>query len=95
MGKNVVTRYTTDIKSNDIFYTDSNGREMLRRKRNHRDSWKVKITESISENYYPITSKILIKDGKKEMAVLTDRAEGGTSLKSGEVEIMVSLQTGT
>jgi hypothetical protein len=31
LGKEIVTRYTTGIDSGDLFYTDSNGREMQRR----------------------------------------------------------------
>lgn len=89
IGREVITRFDTDIKSNSIFYTDSNGREMLKRKKNHRDTWDVALMEPISGNYYPVTTKIAIEDATKRFAVLTDRAQGGSSLSDGSVELMV------
>lgn len=90
-GKEVISRFTTTLKSESTFYTDSNGREMLKRVRNFRPTWKIDVTEPVSSNYYPVTSKILIRDPNHdlEVAVLTDRAQGGTSLKDGDVELMV------
>ena len=32
LGKEVITRFDTSIKTSEYFYTDSNGREMLRRR---------------------------------------------------------------
>ncbi|KAJ8939540.1 hypothetical protein NQ314_011107 [Rhamnusium bicolor] len=46
--------------------------------------------EPQSGNYYPVNTKILIKDKKVEFAVLPDRSEGGTSLSSGQIELMLS-----
>lgn len=76
-----------------MFYTDSNGREMLERIRNFRSTWDIEINETESSNYYPVTSRIVIKDQEKnlEFAVLTDRAQGGSSLRDGEVELMVII----
>lgn len=89
VGKEIITRFETDIESNGIFYTDSNGREMLKRMRDHRDTWNVHLFEKISGNYYPITTRIAIEDEKKRFAILTDRAHGGSSLADGSIEIMV------
>ncbi|KAJ8964251.1 hypothetical protein NQ314_005027 [Rhamnusium bicolor] len=75
--------------TNSAFYTDSNGREMLKRIRNFRPTWRLDLEEPISGNYYPVTSKIVIKGGDDEVAVLTDRAQGGTSLKDGHIELML------
>lgn len=51
----------------------------------------MKLSEQISGNYYPVTSKLVIRDeaADVELAVLTDRAQGGSSLKDGEIELMV------
>ncbi|KAH8306687.1 hypothetical protein KR044_006530 [Drosophila immigrans] len=88
-GKEIITRFSSDIKSDGIFYTDSNGREMIKRQRNHRDTWNLKLHESVSGNYYPITTKIALGDSTARMAILTDRAQGGSSLQDGALELMV------
>lgn len=91
VGKEVISKFTSDLKTDGIFYTDSNGREILQRKRDYRPTWTVNISEPVSANYYPVTSRIVVRDAeKKEVAVLTDRAQGGTSMKDGEIELMVS-----
>lgn len=89
VGKEIVTRFDSDIKSNGVFFTDSNGREEIRRKRNERDTWTPNLLEKVAGNYYPLTAKIAIEDQKTRMAVLVDRAQGGSSLKDGSIEIMI------
>lgn len=91
MGKEIVSRFHTDINSGGIFYTDSNGREMLKRERNQRVTWKVNLREQIAGNYYPVTAKIAVEDDNMRLAILTDRAQGGTSLMDGCVDLMVML----
>ncbi|CAD1474134.1 unnamed protein product, partial [Heterotrigona itama] len=91
IGKEIVTRYYSSLNSSGEFYTDSNGREMLKRKRDYRPTWNVELEEQVSGNYYPITSKISLKDEESQLklSLLTDRAEGGTSMRDGEIEMMV------
>jgi lysosomal alpha-mannosidase len=91
VGKEIISRFSSDFVSHGLFYTDSNGREILERKRNFRPTWSVNIKEPVSANYYPVTSRISLRDGDKEFSILTDRAQGGTSLHDGEVELMVSV----
>ena len=88
-GKEIISRFDTDIKSNSLFYTDANGREMKERKLNFRPTWKLDVTEPVAGNYYPVNSRIYIKDSKSQLTVLTDRSLGGSSLKDGSVEIMI------
>ncbi|XP_063925700.1 lysosomal alpha-mannosidase-like isoform X1 [Zophobas morio] len=92
-GKELVTRYTIqDFNNNETFYTDSNGREMIKRQLNHRNDYSYDPSSSpVTGNYYPVTSKIGIKDetNKFQMAVLNDRAQGGTSLTEGSIELML------
>ncbi|KAJ8951631.1 hypothetical protein NQ318_012301 [Aromia moschata] len=90
ISKEVITRYTTKLNTTDEFYTDSNGREIIYRKKNFRPTYEYTDEEPQSGNYYPVNTKISIKDDEYEFAVLTDRSEGGTSLNSGEVELMLS-----
>ncbi|RZC14230.1 lysosomal alpha-mannosidase-like, partial [Asbolus verrucosus] len=92
-GKEVITRFIVpDFTNNGIFYTDSNGREQIKRTLNTRSDYKYDPSdEPVSSNYYPVTSKIVIKDEEKdfEVAVLNDRAQGGSSLSDGVIELMV------
>ncbi|KAF5294472.1 hypothetical protein FQR65_LT01598 [Abscondita terminalis] len=89
-SREVISRFTTNLDTED-FYTDSNGREMLLRKNNYRSTYNLSLEELVAGNYYPITSAIscVDKNRKIEMAVLTDRAQGGASLESGTMELMV------
>lgn len=91
IGKEIITKYSSNLNSSQEFYTDLNGRETLKRTRNYRPTWSVKLEEEVSGNYYPVTTKIALKDEEKslKLSVLTDRAEGGTSMRDGEIELML------
>ncbi|XP_016995055.2 lysosomal alpha-mannosidase [Drosophila takahashii] len=89
MGKEIITRFSTNISSEGKFYTDSNGREMLERERNQREHFDPDMSESISGNYYPVTGQISLQDDEKRITLLNDRAQGGASLKDGELELML------
>ncbi|XP_045508968.1 lysosomal alpha-mannosidase-like isoform X1 [Colias croceus] len=88
-GKEYIIRYDTNIVNNGIFYTDSNGRQFLKRKLNERPQWNLTLEEPIAGNYYPVTNDIFIDDGDVRMSVLTDRAQGGSSLQEGQIELML------
>lgn len=88
-GKEIITRFSSKIASEGVFYTDSNGREMLRRERNQREGFKPNLNEPVSGNYYPVTTCIALQDSIKRMALLNDRAQGGSSLKDGALELML------
>ncbi|XP_035261901.1 lysosomal alpha-mannosidase [Anguilla anguilla] len=88
-GKEVITRLDTNINSSGLFYTDSNGREVLERRRDFRPTWVLKQTEPIAGNYYPINSRIYIKDQEQQLTVVTDRSQGGSSIQDGSLEIML------
>nr|XP_057921276.1 lysosomal alpha-mannosidase isoform X2 [Doryrhamphus excisus] len=89
LGKEVITRLDTDIESSGIFYTDSNGREVLQRKKDFRPTWHLKQSEPIAGNYYPINSRAFIKDDEDQLTVVTDRSQGGGSIRNGSLEIML------
>lgn len=91
LGKEVVSRFSTDIDSKGEFFTDSNGREMLRRIRSQRETWNATIAEPVAGNYYPVTAKIALEDAQHRLAVLNDRAQGGSSLVDGAVDLMVII----
>ena len=86
-GKEYIHRIKVkDLENDGLYYTDSNGRQFLERKRNYRPDFDVpdigKI-EPVTSNYYPITSSIYIedKDTKLSLTVLTDRSQGGGSIR--------------
>lgn len=58
--------------------------------KDHQKYFKVPGYEPVSENYYPINSRIMISDSTNSLIVLTDRSHGGSSLNNGTVEVMVS-----
>uniref|UniRef100_A0A8C2A1D1 Alpha-mannosidase n=1 Tax=Cyprinus carpio TaxID=7962 RepID=A0A8C2A1D1_CYPCA len=89
LGKEVITRLDTDIESSGYFYTDSNGREVLERRKDYRPTWDLKQTEPIAGNYYPINSRAYIKDDKHQLTVVTDRSQGASSIYNGSLEIML------
>ncbi|KAK3768503.1 hypothetical protein RRG08_060865 [Elysia crispata] len=92
IGKEVVTRYSIpNFGNNGVFYTDSNGREILERKLNYRPTWKLNQTEPVAGNFFPVNALIGIKSNKSDLqfTVLTDRSHGGSSLNDGDVEIML------
>ncbi|GAB1602915.1 lysosomal alpha-mannosidase-like [Argonauta hians] len=90
-GKEVIVSYHSNLTTNNIFYTDSNGRQILKRKLNYRPTWNFKNSEPVAGNYYPVNTKIFLKDVNKDIqfSVLTDRSQGGSSLRSGHIELML------
>ncbi|CAF0757101.1 unnamed protein product [Adineta ricciae] len=87
-----VTAYQSDDLDNDgVFYTDSSGRSLMKRKRNQRDGYNFTQSENSAGNYFPLVTGILLRDKKKDlqMSIVTDRAEGGGSVQDGQIEIMI------
>ena len=89
LGKEIITRFDTNIESAGKFFTDANGREMKERIRDHRDTWKLNVTEPVAGNYYPVNSRIFIKDSNAQLTVMSDRSQGGGSINDGSLEVMV------
>lgn len=87
-GKEIVTKFSTPISSSSAYFTDSNGREFLERRRNYRPSWNLTVNEPIAGNYYPINAALYIEDNTSSFAVLTDRTQAGASLSDGTIEFM-------
>jgi hypothetical protein len=89
LGKELVFRLSSDIKNNHTCFTDSNGREMLKRKKNFRPTWALNQTEPVAGTYFPINTALFIKDESAQLTVLTDAAQGGTGcITEGVVELM-------
>lgn len=93
LGKEIISSFSSNIKSAATFYTDANGREVLKRVRNYRPTWSLNQTEQVSGNYYPVNSRIFIQDESAQLTVLTDRSQGGSSIRDGQLELMVHRRT--
>ncbi|KAI6671517.1 hypothetical protein NL676_006402 [Syzygium grande] len=89
VGKEVITQMTANMATEKTFYTDSNGRDFIKRVRDYRPDWSLTVTEPVAGNYYPINLAIFITDNKTEFSVLVDRAAGGASIKDGQIELML------
>ena len=75
-------RFSTNINSGNEFFTDLNGFQMMKRKR--------RLDKlPIGANYYPIPSIAYIQDEKSRLTLVTKQPLGGSSLKPGQLEIMM------
>ncbi|KAH8324897.1 hypothetical protein KR074_011408 [Drosophila pseudoananassae] len=89
-GTEVITVFSSGIESKGVFYTDANGRELLKREKDQREDFTSELAvQPTAGNYYPITSRIALQDSKKRLAILNDRAQGGSSMKDGQIELML------
>jgi hypothetical protein len=90
-GKEIVSTYSSNLKTNATWYTDSNGRDSIERVRNHRFSWNYTVNQPVSGNYAPVNAFISTKDAQSgvTLTVNTDRTQSGASIADGEVELMV------
>lgn len=93
LGKEIVSIWRTDIATNKIFYTDSNGRDMQKRVINYRPTWTLNVTDPVSGNFYPVNHAISIKDPTRHLSIMTDRSHSGSSLRDGEIQLMVHRRT--
>ncbi|NXY26118.1 MA2B1 mannosidase, partial [Atrichornis clamosus] len=89
LGKEIISRFETPLRTAGRFYTDSNGRQVLERRRDYRPTWNLSQSEPVAGNYYPVNTRIFIKDQKVQLTVLTDRSQGGSSILDGSLELMV------
>ena len=90
-GREIVSRFSTSLASADVLLTDSNGREMLARRRGHRPTYNLSTKEPVASNYFPVGTTAAIRDAAAatQLTLLVDRAQGGASLAPGQIELMV------
>ena len=81
------------IRNGQTFFTDSNGYSFMERKVNFRPTWNLVVTDPVSSNYYPVTAGIGIQDAHTRLTVTPDRAVGGSSLREGQIEVMLHRRT--
>eukprot|EP01127_Copromyxa_protea_P019990 TRINITY_DN6601_c0_g1_i1.p1 TRINITY_DN6601_c0_g1~~TRINITY_DN6601_c0_g1_i1.p1 ORF type:complete len:1153 (+),score=191.91 TRINITY_DN6601_c0_g1_i1:13-3471(+) len=79
--KELVTRFSTDIKSGDYFYTDLQGLSMKQSLR--------RTDLPIQYNFYPMTTTAFIQDQETRFSIHTRQPFGAASLFEGQVEVML------
>ena len=89
-GLEAFITYQTDLQNNGTFFTDSNGLESVPRQ----------TAQKLESNFFPVTTSIFIQERRRlakgqrrkqrELAILTDRSQAGTSLKEGQVGNLIS-----
>ena len=93
-GKEVVVEFATDLASGERFRTDANGRDLLLRTRN------ATSDEPVAGNYYPMAAAAALREEEgcdagagaaacREFALVTDRGQGASSLRPGQLEVML------
>ncbi|XP_054164491.1 alpha-mannosidase 2-like [Oppia nitens] len=80
-NKELMIRFFSDIENSDIFYTDLNGFQMIKRKRY------TKIP--LQGNIYPMPTTVYIEDEMHRLSVLSGQPLGTTSPRSGWVDIFL------
>lgn len=74
-------RLNTEIKNDNLFYTDLNGFQIIKR---------VRYSKlPLQANYYPVPSQAFIQDKDNRLSLLCAQPLGGASLKSGQLEVMM------
>jgi len=91
LGKELITRFSTSLHTNQLWWTDSQGQEMQQRQFNFRPTWKLQVHEPAAGNYYPMNVAAFIKDTEQNLqfTLLTDRSRGCGSLADGQIETML------
>ncbi|KAI4986134.1 hypothetical protein ZWY2020_018764 [Hordeum vulgare] len=69
-GKELSTEIITSMATNKTFYTDSSGRDFIKRIRDYRSEWKIEVNQPVAGNYYPINLGIYVEDGNKSCLYL-------------------------
>jgi hypothetical protein len=113
-GKNYLLLINSDVDNNvnlpdgqiqPEFWTDANGMKMMRRFKDFRQGWKYEITDKVSGNFYPVNSKISIRDRKgykysendyeglnkddRMITVHNDRPQSAGAMSSGQIMFLV------
>ena len=80
-NQELIMRINSGIQSGDLFFTDLNGFQIVKRKRY------TKLP--LQANYYPIPSMSYIQDDTSRLTLISRTPLGGSSLKPGQLEIMM------
>ena len=98
IGRDVVVDwyFMDEFDTGDNLWIDTNGLEMVPKKNFYRRDYEYKLNNTISGNYYPMTSAIAVRDEtkspgmEKQILILNDRSQGASAGLRGRrnIEIM-------
>lgn len=90
-GLEVIIRLESDVPSDGVWFTDSEGLELQQRLRNHHANYPHVVTEPVASNFYPcnVYSVINATTSNKSLAVIADYSRATASLNDGELEFLV------
>ncbi|XP_061856078.1 alpha-mannosidase 2x isoform X2 [Colius striatus] len=81
VNKELALRFSTDIESDDTFFTDLNGFQIQPRR------YQRKLP--LQANFYPMPTMAYIQDSRSRLTLHTAQALGVTSLSSGQLEVIL------
>uniref|UniRef100_A0A8D2QEH2 Alpha-mannosidase n=1 Tax=Zonotrichia albicollis TaxID=44394 RepID=A0A8D2QEH2_ZONAL len=81
INKELALRFSTDIESDDTFFTDLNGFQIQPRR------YQRKLP--LQANFYPMPAMAYIQDMQSRLTLLTAQALGVSSLHSGQLEVIL------
>jgi len=87
--REIISRFDTSVANDKVFWTDANGRQMMKRTRNFQETYTYIDSEPVAGNYYPVTSRIAIQDKDNRLAILNDRSQAGGSINDGSIEFLI------
>jgi alpha-mannosidase II len=79
--KELIMRFDTSVRNNNVFYTDQNGFQTVKRKQFSNFPREA--------NYYPATSAFYIEDEKSRVSIIMYQPFGVSSQKEGSLELML------
>ncbi|XP_075569771.1 alpha-mannosidase 2x isoform X2 [Pelecanus crispus] len=81
INKELALRFSTDIESDDAFFTDLNGFQIQPRR------YQQKLP--LQANFYPMPTMAYIQDTQSRLTLHTAQALGVSSLSSGQLEVIL------
>eukprot|EP00998_Keelungia_sp_KM082_P012717 NODE_90_length_2706_cov_70.163242_g86_i0.p1 GENE.NODE_90_length_2706_cov_70.163242_g86_i0~~NODE_90_length_2706_cov_70.163242_g86_i0.p1 ORF type:complete len:876 (-),score=216.77 NODE_90_length_2706_cov_70.163242_g86_i0:77-2323(-) len=94
-GSEVISTFTTNLGTNGAWKTDSNGRDMMQRKRNYRKYYNFNNTQQVAGNYFPVSTAASIAGNDAQLTILTDTPQACGSINDGELEFLVHRRLST
>ena len=88
------TKVSSESIDSHAFLTDANGLFNVERVFNYKEGYEINMNNKVTVqyNYYPVNSAISIEDlvkKNKRLVLMTDRSQGGTGRKPGQMELMI------